>query len=265
MNFEVIDVKCDQPKFSFKMELDKDRPLQNLIRDINSRGPGNYYEYTTTMFLASRWTAGDQFIDVGAHAGWFTLLAQSMGLHTDSFEPEEWSYFRLLRNLKLNGCKQRARPHHLAVGYEAGPVDIHICPENDGANALWKDQQAHTDQQLAWMTPLAPYIKDPLGFSYKTWIKLDCEGAEFQIVSQIQHLFMSPHKGKYGLPTFVVEINRPALHELGAFEMELRNRFYALGYRSYVFDRRDMVEMKQDSQVLDQDVFNMYFIPEGQQ
>jgi FkbM family methyltransferase len=60
------------------------------------------------------------FIDVGAHHGYFTCLANSLGLKTISIEPDPINYRILKRNLSINLFRDEGLTYQLGIGERQG-------------------------------------------------------------------------------------------------------------------------------------------------
>jgi FkbM family methyltransferase len=128
---------------------------------------------------------GATVIDVGANIGCFSMLASRIvGLSGRVFalEPEASTYRQLLRNIELNGLTN-VTPLQLAVGGRQGTVTLHADP-----NALFSSTYSSvngreiggSDQQVDMTTLDA--IFDRYGLRHCDYLKLDCEGAEHDII-----------------------------------------------------------------------------------
>ena len=60
------------------------------------------WEKRTTDFIKENLKAGMTFVDVGAQAGYYTLLAHSLGAHVQAFEPSTKNRELLEKNIKEN-------------------------------------------------------------------------------------------------------------------------------------------------------------------
>lgn len=90
-------------KIGFKMFVD---PRDQIIsRAIKKRG---FYDKKGSTIIKNSLKKGDVFIDVGAHIGYFSLLAASKigdEGHVFAFEPAPANFHFLLKNIELNGFK----------------------------------------------------------------------------------------------------------------------------------------------------------------
>jgi len=90
-------------KFGFKMFVDSRD--QFISQTIKKRG---FYDRKGSAIIKNALKKGDVFIDVGAHIGYFSLLAASkVGNegHVFAFEPAPANFHLLLKNIALNKCE----------------------------------------------------------------------------------------------------------------------------------------------------------------
>ncbi len=88
---------------------------------------GNVYcgltEFTDMCFLLHALRASDQFADVGANLGSYTILAcAAVGARGVAFEPVPASHARLVENIRLNRMEDLVRVVNMAVGDAPGEV-----------------------------------------------------------------------------------------------------------------------------------------------
>jgi FkbM family methyltransferase len=92
------------------------------------------HEPNVTAAFTAACGVGDVCLDVGAHIGYYTLLAAKLvgpDGHVHAFEPSPGSYERLVANVRLNRL-DNVTAHELAVGDERGTVRLY---EPDGQNS----------------------------------------------------------------------------------------------------------------------------------
>jgi FkbM family methyltransferase len=141
-------------------------------------------------YLASgqRVEEGATVIDVGANVGCFSLLAARLvgpAGRVFAIEPDPATYRQLLRNIELNAL-QNVTPLRLAVGGERGKVTLH-SPPNALFSSVFSSVNGHEVQGIdreVEMTTLQA-ITDEHRIRRCDFLKLDCEGAEHDIIAKM--------------------------------------------------------------------------------
>jgi len=137
---------------------------------------------------------GDTFIDIGSNLGKYTLTLSRRFGQVYSFEPCKDTYNLLCRNIKLNKCTN-IYPLNIA-GWDdrcSLPLFRRITP---GLNSLLlKDALVGTEQVECW-----PLDNMDLDWGKIDLVKVDVEGAEYQVIHGMSELLMK-HK-----PTLIIEI-----------------------------------------------------------
>jgi FkbM family methyltransferase len=132
-------------------------------------------ERGTVVALRKLAPALDRFINIGANAGYFCLLADRLGLDVIAFEPEPAAFRLLQRNLALNDSRALAIPAALGNHWQRqsffGTGTAGSLLRGLSGTPAW-------DQRRVTVIPF-----DQLGLPTTTpppamlWL-LDCEGAE---------------------------------------------------------------------------------------
>jgi len=158
--------------------------------------------------LSDHLKPGGVFFDVGAHAGFLSVLACRLvgtGGQVHSFEPAPESVTMLRRNLDANGFTN-ATIHEVALA------------DRDGTAGMSHTKHAIT-ARLAddgdFTVPLAR--ADSLGLPAPTVVKIDVEGAECLVLEGMTEQLSSSH------PVVIVEIH-------AGNRERVRARLTALGY-----------------------------------
>jgi len=142
------------------------------------------WEEPTTKFLRSVARPGWTFLDVGANAGYFSLLAYDLGGPTSTvhaFEP----------NPEVGGLLERSAAEHgdgsvtlvrAAVGDHGGDAEFHVSvdPGNSGLSSLRTDVLSQSRRVLVEMVTLDDYCS-AIGLVPDV-IKIDVEGCEAQVL-----------------------------------------------------------------------------------
>jgi FkbM family methyltransferase len=209
----------------------KDRLLRQLLKPLTGRflrsgyGPWLRVEagdatsrfslrctrdYDAVFAEVDRLRPGMAFIDVGANAGLFTIVAAERVGDAGAvlaFEPNPPAFAALTANLGRNGVRN-AHPFELALGPETASVAFDPGPAGHSGKAhLAADgplrvEQAGPEKALA--------LLDPLIGERPTMIKIDVEGAEAQVVEALSPLLRRPQ-----VETAIVEIDGGNLARFG--------------------------------------------------
>ncbi|MBI1176450.1 FkbM family methyltransferase [bacterium] len=131
-------------------------------------------------FALERLKPGNVVIDVGAQIGVFSVYVARRGPHNlsvHSFEPMSANYAMLQRNLALNNL-QRVTAHNAAVTATAGSFKLYLSADNTGMHSLYgSGVQFEEVEGRAFNT-----LYESLGVNQCDLLKLDCEGAEHEIL-----------------------------------------------------------------------------------
>ena len=220
-----------------RLVLDPDQMSQRFM--LNDLTAGQLYESETSNFIGSILQPGDTFIDIGAHVGYFTMLASTLVGPAGAvycFEPELSNYAHLLEHIEINAASN-VRPLHMAVGASPGTADFFVNADNDGGHALWEVGR-HPFNERTRQAPVArkvfvtslDHIFEQRDMRTLKAIKIDAEGAEFAILVGARELLRRTR-----IPFIVAEINRFGLESMGASERHVREFMTELGYETYLF------------------------------
>jgi len=195
------------------------------------------YEPPTAALFAEFIKKGDTVLDIGANAGFFTLLSASLAGQTGrvvAFEPIPSVRDGLLANIGLNAFRNievvgkavADKPATLTI-YEgpAGHKGISsLRPLDSASRALTIDALALDE------------ITDQLG--RVSLIKIDVEGAEMLALLGMQRLVERDR------PSFIVEFTDAYLKGLGHSAPQMAEWFVSRGYRIFRIDDGALVEFE---------------------
>jgi FkbM family methyltransferase len=123
----------------------------------------------------------DIVIDVGAHIGLFSLYASqfcSKGI-IYSFEPIKENYELLLANVQLNNLQQ-VHIFNLAVSKYNIPIKLYINDDDAGHSIFSQSSQNIMVDSISLQK-----IFDDNKIEHCNFLKLDCEGAEYEIIKNL--------------------------------------------------------------------------------
>lgn len=235
-----IAINLSSPSGPKKVTLSLDPSQMSQAGMLGDFSRGQLYESETSNFLGNVLQTGDTFIDIGAHVGYFSMLASAIVGETGrvyAFEPERSNFDHLVEHIALNGVGN-VIPMHMAVGAAPAVADFFVNADNDGGHALWevgrhpfneRSRQGVPNTRKVPVTSLDYLFAHQDMRSLKA-IKIDAEGAELAILIGARKLF-----AKHPVPFIVAEVNRFGLESMGASERLLRGTMSEIGYETYLF------------------------------
>jgi FkbM family methyltransferase len=129
-------------------------------------------------------------LDVGAHIGYFSLVAARLVGPTGqvwSFEPDPANRANLERNVDANGAKEIVTVVPLAVTSTVGKQMLHRVSRDTGSSTMYPTDDADGEQTAVTTTSLDEWAHSeawpPLDL-----IKIDAEGAESAILAGMSRL-----------------------------------------------------------------------------
>ncbi|MFZ5623208.1 MAG: FkbM family methyltransferase [Gemmatimonadota bacterium] len=232
-----IDLRFETPAGlrGITLRLDRGQYTQAIMAEALARG--DFYEPEVSHFLISVLRPGDTVIDVGAHVGYFSLLAAAVvgeAGRVFSFEPEQGNFTRLVQQVAENGFTN-VEAMNAAVGADAARGELRVCRDNDGGHALWDvgahpfnaRTREHPETQAVDIVTLDGMFERFRGRQVRL-VKVDAEGAEKDVLRGGMMTLQA-----LGVPYVVCEVNEYALQRMGTSSVALRALMEAFGYRCY--------------------------------
>lgn len=205
------------------------RPRKGPIMELRPK-TGDLFGFYEIILRRDYFSAGQVIergatvIDVGANIGCFTITAAQLVGPTGrviAIEPEESTYQQLLRNIELNRL-DNVTALRLAVGATEGEILLHSDP-NRLFSSVFSSVNGRpiqgSDQRVTMLTLDA--LMDKCRIGRCDYLKLDCEGAEHEIVANMSRATASR----------VAQITME-VHKVPGFDAEtLTNRLEDFGYQ----------------------------------
>ena len=213
------------PNHEAQVELDGNKmivpnPRQSILgRMIYLYGS---WEPVVSQFLRSKLQSRMVVLDVGAHAGYYTLLmAQQVGQggRVVAFEPNRAVRELLSRNIELNGYDQVTVCPFALFSHDGTT----ILETLDNSNMrLSPNAQAGAAEQVVMRE--FDGCRAELGIERVNLLKLDVEGAEFDVLQGMRDLLTSCH------PDLLIEVHLEGLAQFNHTPAELLDYVKSLGY-----------------------------------
>ncbi len=262
-----LEVNCAHTRYQVSYIFNLTQKTNN---DIYARlKNGIYHEPETTNALLQILQPGDVFIDIGAHIGYFSMLAaQVVGPqgHVVSVEPDDTNYFHLTEHARLNGLQNITTCQH-ALSNAIAETRFFTNPRSDGAHALW-NVTAHEQTQTGnadleakaktVCTETLDHLLESVSLAGRTikMMKIDAEGAETDVIEGARQTIAA-----HAIPFIVAEISPFALEQMGSTPDALRRRMHDLGYETFVMHPKGLLpKLIPDGVAIASDtIFNVLF------
>lgn len=218
-----------------KMYLD---PIDSLGLSIKE------YEPLATRLVQRSLKEGDVFVDVGAHIGYYTLLAaKKVGTgKVYAFEPHPDNIAILQKNIEVNGYSNVEIIQN-AVSDKRGKVKLYVCDYNWGGHSIFNFYKKpelvipHTykkeEQREKFIEVEAITLDGVFGNDNVDFIKMDIQGAEGLALKGMRNLLLKNKSIK------VLAEFWPKSLGMGNFDPEkYLNTFRKLGFQIYEVDEK---------------------------
>jgi FkbM family methyltransferase len=225
--------EVDAKVSGFKMRL----PSRFVDRFVFDR-----YEPVTDAHLAEALRPGMVVLDIGAHVGYYTLVAaQAVGPSgkVHAFEPCAETLSLLRTNVRANGFAN-VEIHPFAAGSSDSKRILHVTGSSD-SHGLFPHPLTETVRTTAVKTvAVAQVVQGRVDL-----VKIDVEGAEFEVLEGMGDLVSGE-----GPSVLIVEWNPACLRNAGRDPLELPQCLERLGFTDIkvLDDRRQRVRSVSDAQ-----------------
>jgi FkbM family methyltransferase len=180
------------------------------------------YDYTELALLGRALREGGDFIDVGAHIGFYTIAA-ALALRRGNdrvvaLEPHPRAREQLLANLQLNDVQAEVIPK--AAGEAIGEALLHVPPTNDPSwSSLLKGKLREEGQAVAVEVTTVDRINKAFGL-HPALVKIDVEGYELPVLRGARTTIVEHH------PLLICEVSEDTAAEAARLLAEA-------GYKPY--------------------------------
>lgn len=170
-----------------------------LLEDDNPTTPKKValeYEARKVRWLMDYLKSGMTFVDVGAHHGYYTLLAAKLVQETGcivAFEMEYLNHDVLIKNVHQNRY-ENVYAYNMALGDTDWDTVYYALNKQSGRHSLWlraKDGNWVAERQMrfdtVWSGEYDHQIRNPVKkYPLPDIIKIDTEGHEYQVVQGME-------------------------------------------------------------------------------
>jgi len=170
-------------------------------------------------------------LDIGAHIGLFSLFASQFCKNGKifCFEPIKENYEQLMNNIKINDIKNII-PFNCAVSSKTGKIKIYLNDDESGHSMFLENSNYIEVDSISIIDIFKKNVIDKCNF-----LKLDCEGAEYEIVDLLSKNYLQR------IEKTVIEYHmadtKPELLEnlentlkINSFEVKTRKLFSDIGF-----------------------------------
>lgn len=152
------------------------------------------WEPELTFFLKKHLRPGDVFLDVGSHVGWYSMIASQLVGPTGKvvcIEASPRNFARLEDHLRINNCTN-VRLVHAAAWFERAQLDLFQGQDANSGRTSVKESFSADLKGRKISKPIDAYPLPELltedEISRATFIKIDTEGAEREVVRGMTHM-----------------------------------------------------------------------------
>ena len=188
------------------------------------------WEPNLTRWVSRRLDPGDVFVDVGANAGYFSLLASTLVGESGSvvaIEPLPALYEATRANVARNGLRN-VRTVNVAASDRVGRLELFRGPaSHTGLTSLVAEPGLELECEVESL-PLSAILDDE-ELRRARLVKIDVEGAEAAVVAGMESLLRS---GRRDLEV-LVEIHPKQLARMNKSPNDVLDAFFEAGFRAY--------------------------------
>lgn len=172
------EINADQEYFGYPMRTRRHYHDDHIIRAFFQKKDDNFYRIPKGELKT--------VIDVGANIGCVSILCAEKGARVLAFEPASDNFSVLKHNIMLNKYEDKVECIKKAVG-SPGTKKLYIHPKNSGATSLYlgaNNGAIEEDFEMVEVISIRD-VFEQYNIYHCDLLKLDCEGAEKDIIMDI--------------------------------------------------------------------------------
>lgn len=184
------------------------------------------YETGTTLLIERTLRSGMVVVDVGAHVGYYALLAARLvGREGQvyAFEADPANYRLLLENIELNSYSN-LRAFSQAVADRSGPLSFYLSPWGSDRNSLYAENTGAGAHDVEVDAITLDEFMATAGKPKVDLIKMDIEGAELAALEGMKETLEKTSR-------LIVEFSPLSISGAHEKPEELLNKLSRLGFR----------------------------------
>jgi FkbM family methyltransferase len=200
----------------------------------------NSFENFTADLIYNHLQSGTLFIDIGAHYGYYTLLAGTKYPENKiiAFEPEPSNYDLLKKNIEMNKLTN-VDIYNLAVSNEEGIKEFAVA-EHSSRSGFYEPYLSNILKKINVKTVVIDnVVKDDIPL--KIMIKIDAEGHEIFIIEGMRRLLESTKDVE-----LFIEYNPDMIKKSGNRPEKLLETLNQCGFDIYIIDDERRLTFKLD-------------------
>lgn len=219
------------------------------------------YEHETSIYLTKYLRPGCTFVDVGAHFGYFTLLASRLvgpSGHVVAIEPMPHTYKLLQENISINELGNvyavniaASNKAHTVVFRDFGIIHSSLNTSSTARGIMLARERRGTEVRVNADT--LDSILSNLGIDRVDMIKIDAESSEAEVLVGLEHMLVE------NSPTLIVEAGGNAVDE----GLRVEGIFSFLEELRYTGHRFDGMELTSIEPGRNLPYMNVIFIRQG--
>lgn len=193
------------------------------------------WEAQESAFLDNNLKPGDVFVDVGAHVGYYTLLAAKLVGESGkviAVEPNPPTIVRLEKDIALNPFKNIIVQKVACTDKETTLKFFQATLENTGNSSMNQGNAKDSTEISVRGVPLDKIVQD-LGIKRVDLVKIDVEGGEMSVLGGMTNIIATYH------PKFAIELKDDLLKNMGSSLAAAKALFIGNGYTLQAFDGID--------------------------
>jgi FkbM family methyltransferase len=125
---------------------------------------------------------GGIVVEIGAHKGYFTMMAAKLAKRVIAFEPERENYTFLCANILLNDMHDRVTAVNRAVSSEIGEKTFIVSTYTGARHTFFASDFCGPGLPRAVECTTLPELMKDFQIDRIDLLKLDCEGSEYDIL-----------------------------------------------------------------------------------